>query len=513
MLQLWNDVLGKVQVRTPDRALDLMLNRWLLYQTLGCRIWARSAFYQASGAYGFRDQLQDSMALVLARPDLSRRHLLRAAGRQFPQGDVQHWWLSDTGQGVRTRISDDRIWLAYAAEHYIAVSGDRSLLDVPVPFLEGQVLRPGEQDAFFLPATSDDSPTFFEHCARALDQSLQLGAHRLPLIGTGDWNDGLNRVGELGKGESVWLGWFLYATLRRFAPLARARGETARATRWTQHASALRTALEAAGWDGQWYRRAYYDDGTALGSATSEECRIDAIAQSWSVISGAAPPEHARQAMAALSEQLIRRDASLALLFTPPFEHTTLEPGYIKGYPPGLRENGGQYTHGALWSVMAFADLGQGNQAGELLGMLNPVNRTATRADVHRYKVEPYVVAADVYSVAPHAGRGGWTWYTGSAGWMYRAGLESVVGLRVQGDRLKLVPCFPEVWPRAEISYRHRSARYEIVIENPQHVSGGIASLELDGSPQSDGADSIKLVDDGSVHRVTVVLGERTSKA
>ncbi len=513
VLELWNDVLGKVQVKTPDRALDLMLNRWLLYQTLSCRVWARSGFYQASGAYGFRDQLQDGMALALARPESTRKHLLRAAGRQFPQGDVQHWWLPDTGQGVRTRISDDRIWLAYTAEHYIAVSGDRSLLDESLPFLEGQALRAGEQDAFFMPATSDETASFFEHCARALDQSLQLGAHRLPLIGTGDWNDGLNRVGEQGRGESIWLGWFLYATLLRFAPLASARGETARAARWLKHASALRAALEAAGWDGQWYRRAYYDDGTALGSAASDECRIDAIAQSWSVISGAAPAQHARQAMAAVSDQLIRREAGLALLFTPPFDHTAREPGYIKGYPPGLRENGGQYTHGALWSVMAFADLGQGSRAGDLLAMLNPVNRTATRADVHRYKVEPYVVAADVYSVAPHVGRGGWTWYTGSAGWMYRAGLESILGLRVQGDRLKLLPCIPDHWPRVEISYRHRSSRYEIVIENPQQVSAGVASLEVDGSPQIDVAHGIALVDDGGVHRVNVLLGTRSSGA
>jgi cyclic beta-1,2-glucan synthetase len=503
----WDDVLGKVQVRTPDRSLDLMVNRWLLYQTLACRVWARTGFYQASGAYGFRDQLQDCMALAVSRPALARKHLLRAAGRQFVEGDVQHWWLPHTGQGVRTRISDDRVWLAYVAAQYIATTGDRALLDETVSFLEGQALRPGEHDAYFQPTIADEQASFFEHCARALDHSLQLGTHGLPLIGTGDWNDGLNRVGELGWGESVWLGWFLHATLQRFAPLAQARGETARAARWLAHAAALAAALEKAGWDGEWYRRAYYDDGSVLGSAMNDECRIDAIAQSWSVLSGAGEAAHAQQAMASVSRLLLRPDSGLALLFTPPFDHSSLDPGYVKGYPPGLRENGGQYTHAALWSVMAFASLGQGEAAGALLAMLNPVNRTATRADLHRYKVEPYVVAADVYSVAPHVGRGGWTWYTGAAGWMYRAALESVLGVCLQGTKLRLTPCLPPDWPRVDIVLRHLSSRYEIVIENPQHVSRGILRLELDGIRLPEGQDYIELVDDGSTHQVQVLLG------
>ncbi len=405
------------------------------------------------------------------------------------------------------------MWLAYTACHYLRVTGDRTILDEQVVFLEGQALRPGEADAFFQPVSSDVIASFFEHCARALDQSLSLGAHSLPLIGTGDWNDGLNRVGEQGRGESVWLGWFLYATLQEFAPLASARGESQRAQRWTEHATALRTALDVNGWDGNWYRRAYYDDGSVLGSASSDECRIDAIAQSWSVLSGAAPPGRARQAMDAVNDQLIRRDTGVALLFAPPFDRTALDPGYIKGYPPGLRENGGQYTHGALWSAMAWAQLGQGAQAAELLHMLNPINRSSTRADVHRYKVEPYVVCADVYSVAPHVGRGGWTWYTGSAGWMYRAGLESVLGLRAQGQTLKFCPCLPEHWPRAEISYRHRSARYEIVLENAVGSGCGVSILELDGQTLPNGADTIELVDDGGTHHVRIVLGTPLSPA
>ncbi len=330
-------------------------------------------------------------------------------------------------------ISDDRIWLAYAAAHYVETTGDGAVLDEPVPFLEGQPLGPGEHDAYFQPMLAEESASLFEHCARGLDRSLALGEHGLPLIGTGDWNDGMNRVGELGKGESVWLGWFLHATLAAFAPLANARGEAARAAKWRSHAARLRASLERDGWDGDWYRRGYFDDGTPLGSSASDECRIDSIAQSWSVISGAAEPARAARAMAAVDEQLVRRSDGLALLFTPPFDRTPLDPGYIKGYPPGIRENGGQYTHAAAWSAIAFAALGDGDKAAELFSLMNPINRTSTRADVQRYKVEPYVVAADVYSVAPHVGRGGWTWYTGSAGWLYRVGIEAILGLRLQG--------------------------------------------------------------------------------
>jgi cyclic beta-1,2-glucan synthetase len=488
----WDDTLGALQVKTPDRAMDIMLNRWMLYQTLACRVWARSAFYQASGAYGFRDQLQDSMALMVAQPAIARAHILRAAARQFKEGDFQHWWLpsitplnpakpdGQAGQGVRTRISDDRIWLAYVTAQYIETTGDTGILDEAVPFLDGLPLKAGEHDAFFQPATTAETATLFEHCALGLDGSLLVGSHGLPLMGTGDWNDGMNRVGEHGQGESVWLGWFLYTTLAAFLPVAKMRKARKRWAAWSAHTVQLQAALEQAGWDGSWYRRGYFDNGTPLGSASSQECQIDSIAQSWSVLSGAAEPSRALQAMAAVETYLIREQDRLALLFTPPFHHTPLEPGYVKSYPAGLRENGGQYTHAATWSIMAFASLGQGDKAAHLFSLLNPINHTNTRAALHRYKVEPYVVAADVYSVAPHVGRGGWTWYTGAAGWMYRAGIESILGFRVQGTRLRLNPCIPHTWPRFEMTFQYHAARYEITVENPQGVSQGIVSATLD---------------------------------
>ncbi len=503
----WDDVLGAVEVKTPDRAMDIMLNGWLLYQTLACRVWARSAFYQASGAYGFRDQLQDGMALAASRPMTTREHLLRAAARQFVEGDVQHWWLPHSGQGVRTRISDDRAWLAYAVGHYVGATGDATVLDEVVPFLDGQRLEPGEHDSFFNPTVSDRTATLFEHCARALDQSLALGGHGLPLIGTGDWNDGMNRVGEKGQGESVWLGWFLYAALTTFTPLAEARHETVRTATWRAHATALRAALEREAWDGGWYRRGYFDDGTPLGSTASGECRIDCIAQSWAVLSGASEPGRAGRAMAAVERELIRPEDGLALLFAPPFDKTSLDPGYIKGYPPGIRENGGQYTHAALWSVMAFAGLGEGDKAASLFSLLNPINHARTRAGVHRYKVEPYVAAADVYARAPHVGRGGWTWYTGSAGWMQRAGIESILGLRMQGAFLLLDPCIPRIWRNFEMTVRYRSARYKILVENPGGVSQGVLSAQLDGTVITERPLRLPLSDDGLIHRVQLRLG------
>lgn len=507
VVRRWNDMQRAIQVSTPDSAFDLMVNRWLLYQVLACRVWARTSNYQSGGAYGFRDQLQDVMALVHSAPDEARAQILRSAARQFEEGDVQHWWHPPLGVGVRTRITDDLYFLPLVVHHYVSTTGDTQLLDEMVPFVSWPVLEDDQEERFGVPEISQRMATVYEHCIQALEHGYRLGSHGLPLMGTGDWNDGMNKVGAGGKGESVWNGWFFVTVLDAFSTIAVSRGDDERAAWCRERAEGLRGALEDKAWDGGWYLRAFFDDGTPLGSHLNDECQIDAIPQAWAVISGRADAERTKQAMGAVHDRLVREKDQLIKLFDPPFDKGALQPGYIKGYVPGIRENGGQYTHAATWVVLATALQGDGDRALQLWNLINPIYHAATRDQVEHYKVEPYVICADVYGAPPHVGRGGWTWYTGSAGWFYRVALEAILGFRRQGAVLRFEPCVPAGWPGYELKYRYGSATYHIRFDNSAGTGRGVSAVVLDGNPVANG--DLPLQDDGRVHDVEVTLGKR----
>ncbi len=509
--EFWQAILGDIKVKTPDLSMDIMLNGWLLYQTLSCRMWARTAFYQSGGAYGYRDQLQDVMGLVYVLPELTYSQILRHAAHQFIEGDVQHWWhpIAEKGQGadkgIRTRFSDDLLWLPFVTAHYINVTGDYSILEDEIYYIEDEPLDEGEDERYNIPKISKEKSSIYEHCIRAIEKSLKFGENGLPLMGSGDWNDGMSTVGNKGKGESVWLGWFIYSILIEFIEICEYKKNNKKAEKYKTISSELKENIEKNAWDGAWYRRAYFDDGRPMGSAENLECKIDSISQSWSIISGAAKKERSKIAMEALENYLIKRDEGLIKLLTPPFDKGDLKPGYIKGYVPGVRENGGQYTHAATWVIIAFALLGEGKKAWEFFNLINPINHTRTLMECARYKVEPYVMAADVYTVAPHVGRGGWTWYTGASSWMYRAGIEYILGFKKRGNTLEIQPSIPEDWNEYIIEYMYKQTKYIIKIDNSERVSNSVKTVILNGKVIEDKV--IHLNNDKKTYNVEVIMG------
>ena len=502
--QHWQHALGVVQIKTPDVALNILANGWLNYQTLASRIWARSGFYQSGGAFGFRDQLQDVLSLMHAEPGLVRSQIILCASRQFTEGDVQHWWHPPTGRGVRTTCSDDYLWLPFATAAYVNATADTEILNEKIYFLEGRLLNSGEDSYYDLPVQSNIFAGLYEHCVKSIEHALKFGIHGLPFMGSGDWNDGMDKVGNEGKGESVWLAFFLYDVLIRFAEIAVLKNDEVFSKKCREEAEKLRININREAWDGEWYRRAYFDNGTPLGSHENEECKIDSIAQSWSVLSKAGEAERTKIAMQSADKHLVRKEEGLIQLFNPPFDKSDLNPGYIKGYVPGVRENGGQYTHAAIWLVMAFAEQGNTKRTWELLQMINPINRGNTSDKIAMYKTEPYVIAADVYAEEKHKGRGGWTWYTGSAGWMYQLIINSFIGLKRVGNTLSFLPCIPEEWENFEINYRFESSYYHIHLTQSLSRSENKMKCFLDGILQENGI--IPLVNDGQTHLVKIEI-------